>query len=73
MLTVVLFSIIPCLLFFVVPNTYALFKNVSSDALFQLKNEVQYAKSIPESNIRRIRVIPVYSNKETIRSINHSL
>jgi len=41
MLTVVLFSIIPCLLFFVVPNTYALFKNVSSDALFQLKNEVQ--------------------------------
>ena len=41
MLTVVLFSIIPCLLFFVVPNTYALFKNVSSDALFELKNEVQ--------------------------------
>ena len=38
MLTVVLFSIIPC--FFVVP-TYALFKNVSTDALIELKNEVQ--------------------------------
>ena len=39
MMTVVLFiSIIPC--FFVVP-TYALFNNVSSDGLFQLKNAVQ--------------------------------